>query len=60
MSDIEKIKVELTEKINVDQDENLEQELRELTKEELIHRLNYEETDPEVIALIKKILKTKA
>ncbi|MBQ0045501.1 MAG: hypothetical protein KBS35_01265 [Mycoplasma sp.] len=58
---IEKIKVQPTEKIDVYQnDDNLEDELRELTKEELLHRLNYEETDPEVIQLIKKILKTKA
>lgn len=58
---IEKIKVQPTEKIDVHQDnDNLEDELRELTKDELLHRLNYEETDPEVIKLIKKILKTKA
>ena len=30
-----------------------------MTKDELLHRLNYEETDLDVIKLIKKILKTK-
>ncbi|MCQ3915234.1 MAG: hypothetical protein MJ195_00240 [Mycoplasmoidaceae bacterium] len=58
--EIEKIKVQPTEKIEVEQDDNYEQTLRELTKEELLHKLNYEETDPEKIKLIKKILKTKA
>ncbi|MCQ2957252.1 MAG: hypothetical protein MJ233_05565 [Mycoplasmoidaceae bacterium] len=58
--EIEKVKVQPTEKIEVSQNDDLEQELRELTKEELLHRMNYEETDPEVIKLIKKILKTKA
>lgn len=57
---IEKIKVQPTEKIEVSHNNNLESELRQLTKEELLHRMNYEETDPEVIKLIKKILKTKA
>lgn len=57
---IEKIKVQPTEKIEVSQDDNLEQELRELTKEELLYRLNYLAEDPQEIALIKKILKTKA
>ncbi|MCQ3908611.1 MAG: hypothetical protein MJ200_03590 [Mycoplasmoidaceae bacterium] len=57
--EIEKIKVQPTEKIEVEQDDNYEQTLRELTKEELLHKLNYEETDPEKIKLIKKILKTK-
>lgn len=57
---IEKIKVQPTEKIEVVQDNNLEQELRQMTKEELLHRLNYVETDPDNIKLIKKILKTKA
>ncbi|MCQ2956966.1 MAG: hypothetical protein MJ233_03925 [Mycoplasmoidaceae bacterium] len=58
--EIEKVKVQPTEKIEVSQNDDLEQELRELTKEELLHRMNYEETDPDVIKLIKKILKTKA
>ncbi|MCQ3908907.1 MAG: hypothetical protein MJ200_05275 [Mycoplasmoidaceae bacterium] len=58
--EIEKIKVQPTEKIVVEQDDNYEQTLRELTKEELLHKLNYEETNPERIKLIKKILKTKA
>lgn len=60
MQDIEKVKVQPTEKIEIEQNDNLEQELRELTKEELLHRLNFEETNPETIKLIKKILKTKA
>ncbi|XQP55988.1 MAG: hypothetical protein ACOQNY_01150 [Mycoplasmoidaceae bacterium] len=58
--EIEKVKVEPTEKIDIDQDDDLEQTLREMTREELLHRLNYEETNPDTIALIKKILKTKA
>lgn len=58
--EIEKIKVQPTEKIEVEEDDNYEQTLRELTKEELLHKLNYEETDPEKIKLIKKVLKTKA
>lgn len=58
--EIEKVKVEPTEKIDIDQDDDLEQTLREMTREELLHRLNYEETNPNTIALIKKILKTKA
>ena len=57
---IEKIKVQPTEKIEIQDNDDLEQELREMTKEELLHRLNFEETDPEVIKLIKKILRTKA
>ncbi len=60
MENIEKVKVQPTEEIEVEQDNDLEQELRELTKEELLHRMTYEETNPEVIKLIKKILKTKA
>lgn len=60
MSEIEKIKVQPTEKIDVKSYDNIEQELRQLTKEELLHRLTYDETDPDVIKMIKKILKTKA
>lgn len=60
MAEIEKVKVQPTEKIVVEQNDDLEQRLREMTKDELLHRLNFEETDPEVIKLIKKILKTKA
>ncbi len=60
MSEIEKIKVQPTEKIDVKSYDNIEQELRQLTKDELLHRLTYDETDPDVIKLIKKILKTKA
>ena len=54
------IKVDPTEKIIIDDDSSIESELRELTKDELLHRLNYEETNPKVIKLIKQILKTKA
>ena len=57
---IEKIKVQPTEEIIIDQDDNLEDTLRQLTKEELYHRLKYDATDPQEIKLIKKILKTKA
>ena len=60
MEDIEKVKVQPTEKIEVEQNDDFEQELRELSREELLHKLNYEETDPERIAIIKKVLKTKA
>jgi len=54
----EKIKVDLTEKIII-QDDMAEQELREMSREELLHRLNFDETNPETIKLIKKILKDK-
>lgn len=57
---IEKIKVQPTEKIVVEQNDNFEDEMRQLTKEELLHKLSYEETDPERIRIIKKVLKTKA
>ena len=53
------IKVTATEKIIIDESDSLETELREMTKEELLHRLNYEESDPKTIKLIKKILKDK-
>lgn len=56
---IEKVKVDPTEVINVHQNNDIEQELREMTKDELLHRLNYEETNLEIIKLIKKVLKTK-
>lgn len=59
-NEIEKIKCQPTEEIVVNEDYDLEAELRELTKDELLHRLNYEASDPEEIKLIKKILKTKA
>lgn len=60
--DIERTKVEPTEKIIIEQTDEqiLEQELRQLTKDELLRRLNFEETDPKVIKLIKEILKSKA
>lgn len=57
----EKIKIDATEKIIVHDDlDTIEQELRELSKEELVYRLKYEEEDPEIIKLIKKIIKDKA
>lgn len=58
-NEVEKIKAQPTEKIVVDQ-VNSEQEYRQMTKEELLHLLNYVETNPENIKLIKKVLKTKA
>lgn len=58
---IEKVKVQPTEKIELEEESSdLEQTLREMTKEELLHRLKFEETNPDTIKLIKKILKTKA
>ena len=58
----ERTKVDPTEKIVIEQTDEatLEQELRQQTKDELLRRLNFEETDPDVIKLIKKVLKTKA
>lgn len=57
---IEKIKVQPTEKIIIEDNDAFEDELREMTKEELLHKLTYEETDPERIKIIKKVLRTKA
>ncbi|MCQ2748103.1 MAG: hypothetical protein MJ223_02485 [Mycoplasmoidaceae bacterium] len=57
---IEKLKAEATEKITVNNNETYEDEIRGYTKEELLHMLNYDETDPERIRIIKKVLKTKA
>jgi len=54
----EKIKVDATEMIIIE-DDMAEDELRELSREELLHRLNFDETNPETIKLIKKILKEK-
>ena len=61
--DVERIKLEPTSQIlsntpttNLDQ---LEQEFRQMSKEELLYRLNYEENDHNVIKLIKKIIKEK-
>ena len=56
---IEKIKVQPTEKIEIKQNDNFEDEMRELSREELLHRLSYDETDPERIRIIKKVLKSK-
>lgn len=57
---IEKLKVQPTERIDIDTTNDIEDELRQLSKEELLYRLNYVETDPTIIKLIKKIIKTKA
>ena len=51
-------KVEDTQVIVIN-DNDIEADLRELTKDELLHKLNYEVTDPDTIKLIKKILKDK-
>jgi len=60
MKNIKKTKVDTTQAIVVPQEEgNIEQQLREMTKEALIRRLNFEETDPKIIKLIKKIIKEK-
>jgi len=60
MKNIKKTKVDATQAIVVPQEEgNIEQQLREMTKEALIRRLNFEETDPKIIKLIKKIIKEK-
>jgi len=55
----EKIKVDPTEMIIIDDDSSIEQELREMSRDELLHRLNFEESNPDTIKLIKKILKDK-
>ena len=57
---IEKLKAEPTEKIVINDNETYEDEIRGYTKEELLHMLNYDETDPERIKIIKKVSKTKA
>lgn len=57
---IEKTDIDPTLKIIIpNQKDDIENELRELTKEALLQRLNFEETDPKVIKLIKKIIKEK-
>ena len=55
----EKIKVDPTEKIIINDNESIEEQYAHMSKEELYHLLNYVETDHERIKLIKKILKTK-
>lgn len=56
----EKILVTDTEKIILDDDsDSFESEMRELSREELLYKLNYEESDPEKIKIIKKVLKDK-
>jgi len=58
--ELKRTEINPTEKIIVPEEKDtLEQELRSMTKEQLIDRLNYEETDPKVIKLIKKIIKEK-
>jgi len=60
MKNIKKTKIDATQAIVVPQEnDNIEQQLREMTKEALIRRLNFEETDPKIIKLIKKIIKEK-
>lgn len=58
-NEIEKIKVTPTDKIEVNQNDTFEDEMRELTREELLYRLANVETDPENIKIIKKVLKSK-
>ncbi len=55
----EKIKVDPTEKIIINDNESIEQQYVHMSREELYHLLNYVETDPERIKIIKRILKTK-
>ena len=62
--DIERIKLTPTSQITnddlkVEDIAKIEQELRQMTKEELLYRLNYEENDHKIIKLIKKIIKEK-
>jgi len=57
---IERTKIDATQKIIIEPSkDNIEQELREMTREALLQRLNFEETDPKVIKLIKQIIKEK-
>lgn len=62
--DIERIKLTpttqiTTEDLKVEDIAKIEQELRQMTIDELLYRLNYEENDPKVMKLIKKIIKEK-
>lgn len=57
----ERIKVEETKIVNINDLGNIsassiDEELSKLSKKELKYRLKYEETDPVVIAKIKKLL----
>ena len=61
-ADFERIKVDKTQNIVFETNkdlEDIEKELRSLTKKELIYRLNFEESDPKIIKLIKEIIKEK-
>jgi len=62
-ADFERIKVDKTQQVVFESDskdiKDIEKELRELDKKELIYRLNFEESDPKIIKLIKEILKSK-
>lgn len=62
--DIERIKLTptsqiSTEDLKVEDITKIEQELRQMTIDELLYRLNYEENDPKIMKLIKKIIKEK-
>jgi len=60
MKKLNRTEIDATEVITIPQEEdNIEQQLREMTVEALIRRLNFEETDPKVVKLIKKIIKEK-
>lgn len=59
--EMSRIKVDPTQVIDVEEDSEaaIEAELREMDKQALLQRLNFEESDPKIIKLIKKILKEK-
>lgn len=62
--DIERIKLTptsqiSTEDLKVEDIAKIEQELRQMTIDELLYRLNYEENDAKIMKLIKKIIKEK-
>lgn len=58
-NDFARIKIDKTQQIIFATDSNIEQELSQLSRKDLEYRLNFEETDPQVIKLITKFLKTK-
>ncbi|MBQ6970716.1 hypothetical protein IJQ19_04030 [bacterium] len=62
--DIERIKLTPTSQISIEDLKvediaKIEQELRQMTIDELLYRLNYEENDTKIMKLIKKIIKEK-
>jgi hypothetical protein len=61
--ELERIKVSTTKVVDLSNistsDESIDEELAKLSKRELEYRLKFEETDPIVIAKIKKLLKSK-